>query len=188
MQNPFVNIEKEHMQRVMEFSRQQLLENVERAVLPEHLFRQHFLPFFLGNTNPDPKNEVVAAWIGIAGAPTAEVDIIDDARNVLFTTPAIFSTASLNTDINTHRSQRLRDLCLDVAHQELSLAPLAAATLARGLQQKADDIVQPSQTSQDEMTKWRKIYEFYKLPLPNQQKQTASQAQALDDDEILGYQ
>ena len=188
MQNPFSNIEREQMQRAMEFSRQQLLENVERAVLPEHLFRQHFLPFFLGNSNPGPNNEVVAAWIGIAGAPTAEVDIIDDARNVLFTAPAIFSTTALNTDINTHRSQRLRDLYLDVAHQELSLAPLAAATLARGLQQKVEDIVQPTQTSQDELSKWRKIYEFYKIPLPNQAQQNAQQQQSLDDDEILGYE
>lgn len=186
MQNPFSNIEQEQMQRAMEFSRQQLLENVERAVLPEPLFRQHFLPFFLGNVAPGPNNEVVSAWIGIAGAPTAEVDIIDDARNVLFTAPAIFSTTSLNTDISTHRSQRLRDLYLDVAHQELSLAPLAAGTLARGLQQKVSDIVQPVKTSQEELDKWRKIYEFYKIPLPTQANQP--QSVAVEDDEILGYQ
>lgn len=59
-----------------------------RNTLPEDIFKNYFLPMFAGlETHPDAS---VGVWISIAGTPFAEVDIIDNSRQVLFTVPPIF--------------------------------------------------------------------------------------------------
>lgn len=58
--------------------------------LPENIFRDYFLPVFAGKTSIGKHYE---EWISIAGAPTAEVAIVDATNvNVLFNVPALMNT------------------------------------------------------------------------------------------------
>ncbi len=58
--------------------------------LPEHIFRDYFLPAFAGKV---PLGKHYEEWISIAGAPTAEVAIVDAGGvNVLFNVPALMNT------------------------------------------------------------------------------------------------
>lgn len=58
-------------------------------MLPETIFKSYFLPYFAGQVAPANH---VPDWISIAGAPTQQVNIIDNIGNVLFTVPALLST------------------------------------------------------------------------------------------------
>lgn len=59
-----------------------------RNKLPEQLFKSNFLPLFAGQ---ETQSEVtLGLWVSVAGTPFAEVDIIDDNGQVLFTVPPIF--------------------------------------------------------------------------------------------------
>lgn len=60
--------------------------------LPEHIFTSYFLPYFAGQVQVDKH---VADWISVAGAPSQQVNIIDNAGNVLFTVPALLNTAHI---------------------------------------------------------------------------------------------
>lgn len=58
--------------------------------LPEAIFRDYFLPAFAGKV---PLVKHYEEWISIAGAPTAEVAIVDEGGvNVIFNVPPIMNT------------------------------------------------------------------------------------------------
>lgn len=66
-----------------------------RKKLPEELFVTYFLPMFAGlETHPDVN---IGRWVSIAGTPFAEVDIINQHGQTLFTVPPIFERNVIDT-------------------------------------------------------------------------------------------
>lgn len=64
--------------------------------LPESIFKNYFLPHFLGMVNDQPSVKWMAEWVSISGTPMSEVTIIDDVtRQPLFRVPPIFNTTTL---------------------------------------------------------------------------------------------
>ncbi len=73
-----------------------LLDNVESHPLPESIFRDYFLPCFLGLRKDQASINWTSEWISVAGSAMSEVTIIDDnTRQPLFSVPAIFNTTAL---------------------------------------------------------------------------------------------
>ena len=66
------------------------------ATIPEALFSNYFLPFFLGERTDNPN--WVLEWVSIAGSPTAPVTVINLNNQPLFDVPPIFNTAALPTN------------------------------------------------------------------------------------------
>ena len=52
--------------------------------IPEPVFRELFLPFFLGERPADEQPELIAHWIGLIGSASLPADIVDATGNVLF--------------------------------------------------------------------------------------------------------
>ena len=67
-------------------------------ILPERIFVEYFLPYFSGEKEIDEENKVIGEWIGIAGYPGSEVNIVadDDHKKVLYTVPAIIETGHID--------------------------------------------------------------------------------------------
>lgn len=66
------------------------------SFLPESIFRDYFLPRFLGQ-DQNPKSTWVLEWISVAGSPSAEVGIRDDlTQEHIFTVPPIIYTEGLS--------------------------------------------------------------------------------------------
>lgn len=73
-----------------------LLDNIETRPLPESIFKDYFLPCFLGLRNDQVSMNWMAEWVAIAGTAMSEVTIIKDhTREVLFNVPPILNTTSL---------------------------------------------------------------------------------------------
>lgn len=159
-----------------------LVETHERKKLPEHIFKDYFLPFFLGGAVPDPNTEVYARWVGIAETPTSEVDVINPAGDVLFTVPALMNTNCLEVLRDRHQSPPVMSLFKDYEQASLGLAPVAMNMLARGLQDKALDIVnnQPPQAS--DVEKWEYIRNYYGLS--NSQSNTTNQSSVANEPDL----
>jgi len=67
-----------------------LVENRHINSIPESLFRDYFLPRFIGQIN-DP--QWVVHWISIAGTPTSDVNVHSDiSKEYLFTVPGILNS------------------------------------------------------------------------------------------------
>lgn len=68
-----------------------LLNNSMINNIPESLFVNYFLPYFIGNNTNN--NNWVMEWISIAGSPMVEVGILKDNTNeVLYYVPSILNT------------------------------------------------------------------------------------------------
>ena len=73
-----------------------LLNNVEKNVLPESIFKNYFLPCFLGLRTDQRTINWMAEWVSVAGTAMSEVTIIDDNTRVpLFDVPPILNTTAL---------------------------------------------------------------------------------------------
>ena len=77
--------------------------------LPEALFTEYFLPVFkqtpeeiekLTQQERAIRDQLLQDWVKVAGGVFNEVNIIDQAGNILFTVPALKSTAVINPKKN----------------------------------------------------------------------------------------
>lgn len=72
-----------------------LLESVPVNNLPEQIFKNYFLPNFLGLSQV-PNQQWMLEWVSIAGTPMSEVCIIDDVTGQpLFMVPPILNSNGL---------------------------------------------------------------------------------------------
>lgn len=73
-----------------------LLDNAESRPLPESIFRDYFLPCFLGLRKDAGSVNWMAEWMAVAGTAMSEVTIIQDhTKEPLFNVPPIFNTTAL---------------------------------------------------------------------------------------------
>lgn len=184
MSNPFGQLLLNEMHADMLNAKTNLLEKMERSKLPEALFRKHFLGWFIGEVEATAENSIVASWIGIAGSPTSEVEIIDAGGRVLFIAPAILSSRSLNVHQESHSTVSFKKI-LQTVNEEY-LTPVANNLLYKGIQGKMADIIQPIENDPIEVAKWEALYSFYKIkhtPVSQQNRHSTS----IEEDEIVGY-
>ena len=169
MSNSLQEMFTEELNQATEMSSKGLLEGFERNKLHEPIFRQYFLPFFINTVPPSPNNNAYAYWVGVAGSPTSEVDVVDDDGNVLFTVPALLNTNSLEILQSRHRGPSVKDMYLEYAQMSQGLAPVATNVWNRGLYEKMQDIITPNNSAMEsDVEKWKKIYAYYNLtPVQN---------------------
>lgn len=154
----------EELKQATETSSRGLIHGFEKNKLKESIFREYFLPFFTNEVAPSPENNAYAYWVGVAGSPTSEVDVIDDNGNFLFTVPALLNTNSLEVLQNRHRGPSVKDMYLEYAQMSQGLAPVATNAWNRGLYEKMKDIITSDNPAfQSDREKWKKIYEYYGL-------------------------
>ena len=123
-----------------------MLNSKPKGSLPENVFASYFLPYFSGITPIMPESTVIADWISIAGAPTNEVDIVDQTGRVIFTVPPLFDTGVIDT---TRDSGRFISIYDQYTLQNTNIPSLANNFLMNALANKASEIdtsVQPVDT------------------------------------------
>lgn len=168
MSNNLKEMFNEELRQATETSSRGLIDGFERNKLLEPLFRQYFLPFFTNSVVPSPDNSAYAYWVGVAGSPTSEVDVIDESGKILFTVPALLNTNSLEVLQSRHRGPSVKDLYLEYAQMSQGLAPVATNAWNRGLYDKMQDIITSDNPSyQSDREKWKKIYDYYGLTPKN---------------------
>lgn len=74
-----------------------IVKNGKNEQIPENVFVDNFLPFFAGKVQDNADLKIMTNWIGVAGSPMNEVDVVDASGKVIFTVPPIYSTNFLST-------------------------------------------------------------------------------------------
>ena len=64
-----------------------------KGKLPERIFKDYFLPYFIGDKVIPDDNSVIDNWISVAGGMTNKVDILGDNGEVVYTVPALVDTS-----------------------------------------------------------------------------------------------
>lgn len=179
-----------HAQQISEQMKQQKIEESRKAInechdlaivkhenhrIPEQIFREGFLPFFTGQEK-NPNQSHMANWIAIAGSPTSEVDVVDDADNLLFTVPAMMSTSAIS--LKTVRGESMGDLMRQYQHHK-SVTPHAGANFAQAnFGEKAKDLVDNATDSFSKaQAGWSKIFNHYGISDPNAKQETTGTEQ-----------
>lgn len=137
-----------------------LVVNTPKNKLPESLFVEHFLPYFSGDVN-DPRvkgRDVLTDWVSVAGTPMAEVDIIDEEQNVIFSVPALYDTNIINL-VKPKTGNAIADIYQEYELRKVGVPVAANNFLTNALLDKTRQLtnVEQNKTTQ----RWDAIYARY---------------------------
>lgn len=147
------------IQESMNFAHESLVTSQVKARLPENVFVAYFLPFFSGQAVAPGRN-VVAEWIGVAGTPMSEVDVVDVNNQVLFTVPAIFNTNILEV-ANRKAGQSFADIYGEYDLRKAGVPIAANGFLVQNLNEKAVEILRYPVDSNSIASRWTNIMARY---------------------------
>ena len=156
-----------------------LVETPIKGRLPESMFVAEFLPYFSGELKIDKDSSVIPYWIGVAGSPTAEVDIIDKAGNTIYTVPALFSTDTIN--VTETNSRPISDIMLEY-EQRSSRFPIDGENfLEASLKIESNE----SDKFKSAEGRWETILKRYDKEVPSNDNTTVSnKGDSLNDDDL----
>lgn len=92
----------------MQMAAQSLIDNQLRGRLPEHIFVQNFLPYFNGTVPVEQRSLVYSQWIGVAGSPMSEVELLKPNGEIAAIVPPIYDTGFVSgkhKDVNRIASE-----------------------------------------------------------------------------------
>jgi hypothetical protein len=157
-----------------------LVENPLRNQLPENVFRESFLPYFTGKGDPNAGQRPLTDWIAIAGSPTAPVDIVNAAGEVIFTVPSMMDSSGIN--VRGTKGKNLGDMVHDYQLHGDHLPGAQQRYYQNVMEGKLDQMV-PTHTDESAAGQaWSKIFKHYGLTQPDQgQKQDNKPDNGSDD-------
>ncbi len=139
-----------------------LVVNAPVNVLPEHIFREVFLPYFIGEKNLVQDSNALNTWIAIAGNPGNCVDIINDANEVLFRVPPLFPTDFIN---NTPEKPLPYDGIIHQYENHAAVFPeMGKRFLSQALDYTKKTVVSENNNVDKYKEMWNKIFEYYNIP------------------------
>ena len=163
-----------------------LVVKKDNAHLPEHVFEQHFLPFFAGELdNANLKGrDVITDWISIAGTPMSEVDIVNEAGQTVFTVPAIFDS-NIIEHVNRKAGNGLNDIMVEYEMRKGGIPAQANNFLNEALAAKSEEITKDTSHLSVTAGRWDSILTRYgKQPL-TQISATGKSAEVDPGDDVV---
>jgi len=130
--------------------------------LPEPIFKEVFLPFFLSQHPNEEWLMLLDQWIQIAGTAQLPVDIVDEKNNILFTVPPIYGTSM------TKKMSKMRDgehySVIQERHQRTAqdFPTLAEGKIHDALDKKFEKHIRSVETGLDRYAgQWDVIFSYY---------------------------
>ena len=151
-------------------------------VISEDDFVSGFLPYFAGELNIADNKDFVGLWIGIAGAPSNEVAVVDKNYNELYRVPALMNTGNI-----VPRNDGAFAQLMDEYNSRGSQIPaLGDAFLKEEVTHISKDLDNSIQKNKDDEVRWLEIFKRYHKTLP--QNVRDNKEIILDDEEdVLDY-
>lgn len=154
------------MQSVADQAYDMLVAKAENPRIPEDVFRHHFLPFYSGQGDPDPKRNVIAEWVGVAGSPTIPVDVFDnETKEVLFTVPPVIETTNLR--LTNAAGKSLSELHREHSIQKSTFPGAGERFVATVVMEKARSIAGSAVSTANAQAQWGKIFDYYDINGPD---------------------
>lgn len=145
------------------FFHEALVVSSPRPYVPEQLFVNYFLPYFSGQIPASSANPFFAQWVGIAGTPMTEVDVIDHQGRILFTVPALFNTSFISPERN---GRSYSNIMLEYELRSTHIPVAATNFLANSLDGKFGDTVNQPGASPEQTDRWLTIFARYGIAPP----------------------
>lgn len=159
-----------------------ILEDIAEPTVrvPEPVFREIFLPYFIGEKEASSKEQAIAHWMGLVGSCSEPAEVVDLRGEVLFKVPPMYDTARINVNRGEGRSTPFAAI-FEVYEDQSKIHPnLGNRFLAEELAKKATQALPGIKTEHS----WIPVLKYYKL-LPEDAVSNTT-AQPSDDDLVLG--
>lgn len=154
--------------------------------LPERIFVSDFLPYFRGDKISDDKSDVVSIWIGIAGSPTSEVAIIDDAGRVMYNVPPLMDSSVISPIRKPEQRVGFSAIIALASQIGNNIPAMGETSLVRNLSIKSKEVVvsdKPTVHSQYEKD-WLNIFNRYNVDASGVGVNKAKTETKMSDDEM----
>lgn len=149
--------------------------------LSEQIFREVFLPMFLGKPNERYPDIRPGNWITYAGSPHSAVEVFDDAsRKVLFTVPPMIES-QLIAPMTTNLPVDLKHVTMQAQLYQNSLPQVAENYLMEELTKRTSSMKSSADVS-GTVAAWKKILAHYGLLAVSDAPATSSNKPAIDLD------
>lgn len=148
--------------------------------LPENLFVQHFLPFFTGQVPSKDVHQYYQYWIGVAGTPMNEVDIIDGKGETIFTVPPIMNSDFVNP---AKRSKGMGDVFAEHSLHASHSPASGERFLANELSQRINEFEDNTEKLVTAEQKWNHIFKRYGVESPYKNEATQEVRSNNDNDD-----
>lgn len=156
----------------------------DASKLPESIFEAVFLPFFCGDLSPEVSKTRTVEWISIAGSPMAEVQIIDENGNALFTVPPLFDSSSI--DVSKKQGMSFPQLFEEYSLQHNYMPVVGNNFIMKALADKQNAYEGKSPREKESIDRWRQIMQRYDK-IPQEIKSSNIPAAAEGDEDDLVY-
>jgi len=148
------------------------------STLPEVVFKEYFLNFFMNKMNTPDRALKYAKWIELSGSPYNEVTIIDNTGKSLYNVPPIYAKPILSDSvINTTFSNIANTYMLKhnrLASEGSQYLNGELKKVADGMSVKNDEIIQ----------RWSDIFKRYQQPTPQVPMSNIAKKSTISNDDI----
>lgn len=184
-------------QRAVDIAFNALVTSVPNNTFPEAIFKDHFLPYFAGQVVPNDKDNRAAQWIGIAGNPTREVDLVDNSGKVVLTVPSLFDTHALNplrpVDRIPRGQKSMHEMLIETKLRDNHIKGAGQPYFHQNMNLRVDQIIESGgigdSAHSDTATtqKWAKVFEHFGLDQQQIGNKTTGAANAADGEIDFDY-
>jgi hypothetical protein len=151
--------------------------------LPEEVFVKEFLPYFSGKLPMPVEPPLLSIWIGIAGSPTSEVQIVDAKGNNIYTVPPMSDTETV--DIAKGQNSHSMKQILTRYSMLKNVTPMRGKTyLDQALNVKADLLSGKSPVFEKNQQRWFDIFSRYDKSGDDNQVNKNDKGRLADDEFI----
>lgn len=131
---------------------------VEVKKVPEHVFREVFLPYLTGEKTPTGQENPLAHWRGLVGSPSNPAEVVDLRGETLFVVPPLYDTQRIDT--RKKGPSRLDRIFNDLV-DESRVRPVAS--IEKFSQKMAEQTQEIQERTYSPSYSWEPVFNYYGL-------------------------
>lgn len=162
-----------------------LVTNVPAKQLPERIFVESFLPYFSGTKEISNLDQVLVNWVGVAGTPMDEVEIIDEQGKALYRVPPIIDTSIINPMRSENNNVGIYSIIALANQYRNNIPAVGERVLTDNLAIKAKELQKKSEVFEQNEKRWIEIFKRYNIAGQTNTPQLSNNSGNLTDDDLV---
>lgn len=143
-----------------------------KRTYPLDRFTSYFAPFFLGVWEAPKNIDVQMLWISEVGNQHTEITVVDETGKEVFVVPPLMNSGALSIKNNTFSRIRFNGLENQLNADKMNNPQGAHVEYFNSVGEKLSTLFENYSIDPTYKDKWRKIYEFYSVPIPGEEQKS----------------
>jgi len=150
--------------------------------IPEHVFREYFLPIFSGQRTIADNDSTLEMWFRISGGPDRSVDVINHLGETVVTVPPIYNTSAYKPVSNNDMDIGSLVKMASEAERNLTDPRPYTAAVENTLSQGFSD-------TDDHQERWKAVFDYFGIvPIKRDQSSSDKAGSDTDDSDFFEYE